>query len=212
MAVFPLKDENPRQNVPLVTWSLIAANVVFFGFQLFGGLDTMTWGMVPQRITADAVSTETYATVFSSMFMHGGLMHLAGNVWFLHIFGDNLEDRIGRFRFLAFYLVCGIGAAVAQIMIDPSSPIPMVGASGAISGILAGYALYFPRAKILSLVVFAVIAIPAFVYIFIWFAMQIYHGMSSRIAGVAWFAHIGGFVAGLLLIAPSWWNRRRVQV
>jgi membrane associated rhomboid family serine protease len=152
----------------------------------------------------------TWITPLTSMFMHGGWMHIIGNMWFLWVFGDNLEDVMGRGRFIGFYLLCGLAAAVGQMLIDPGSRVPMVGASGAISGVLAGYVRLFPHARVLTLVPIFIflqfVELPAFLFIFIWFGLQLLQGFASLgqvgtgQGGVAFFAHIGGFVAGLVLV------------
>ncbi len=153
---------------------------------------------------------------FASMFLHGGWMHLLGNMWFLYLFGDNVEDAMGHARYLVLYLLTGIAATVAHVLLHPSSPIPVVGASGAISGVVGAYFFLFPRARVLTLVpIFFfvdIVLLPAFVYIGLWFLMQFWSGLLAlavpHIGGVAWWAHIGGFVAGLLL-APLMRERRR---
>ena len=142
--------------------------------------------------------------------MHGGWLHLISNMWFLHIFGDNVEDRIGKIRYVGFYLLCGLAAVIAQVIMDPMSQVPMVGASGAIAGVLAGYVSLFPKARILTLVPIFIfiqfVEIPAFFFIFVWFAIQLLGSQASLahvgsgMGGVAFFAHVGGFVAGLLLM------------
>jgi membrane associated rhomboid family serine protease len=166
----------------------------------------MTWGMVPYRLTyrPDLLG---FVTILTSMFMHGGLLHIAGNLWFLRIFGDNVEDNMGPVRFAVFYLLCGTVAAIAQVAINPSSTIPMVGASGAIAGVLAAYLVLYPRARVLTLIpIFVFIQwaeIPAFVFIAVWFIYQFFAGVGSLShggGGVAFWAHIGGFIAGLVLV------------
>jgi membrane associated rhomboid family serine protease len=154
------------------------------------------------RVPLQPSPSPIYFTLLSSMFMHGDLMHLFGNMLYLWIFGDNLEDRLGHIRYAVFYLVCGIIAALAQILSDPNSVIPLVGASGAISGILGGYILLFPRRNVRAIVFFNLIQVPAFVALGIWIGFQVLQGYFARAGegGVAYTAHIGGFVAGLLLI------------
>ncbi|QQR90683.1 MAG: rhomboid family intramembrane serine protease [Myxococcales bacterium] len=211
--MIPLKDRNPTRSKPLLTWALIAANVAVFIYQVSLGphgmeLVVRRWGMVPYFLTQEFY-LESLLRPFTSMFMHGGWLHLIGNMWFLHIFGDNVEDRSGKKRFIWFYLLCGLAAVVAQTAIEPGSKVPMVGASGAISGVLAAYVSLFPGARIFTVVPIFIfiqfIEIPAFFFIFVWFALQLLGGHSalaqagSSMGGVAFFAHIGGFVAGLML-------------
>ncbi|HLC05391.1 MAG TPA: rhomboid family intramembrane serine protease, partial [Anaerolineales bacterium] len=157
-----------------------------------------------------------YGTILTSMFVHGGLFHLAGNMLYLWIFGDNVEDRLGRVRYLLFYLLSGVGAAAAQILSDPHSKIPMVGASGAISGVLGAYLLLYPHARVVTLVFFGwfvrVIEIRALIVLGFWIVVQLVSGLltwGAQVGGVAWFAHVGGFVAGLVMVIPL--RRREAQ-
>ena len=233
---FPYKDDNPRLLVPFVTYTIIALNLIVFFYQMGLGIVagqefTLSFGLIPatftdlprgditiayaqylseaanSRIFLDAVPNSPCLTVFTSMFMHGGMMHLFGNMLFLWIFGDNVEGALGHVKFAGFYILCGIGAAVGQIFIDVNSMVPMIGASGAISGVLAAYMLRYPRARIHTFVflfvIFTTIHVPAFIVIGIWFATQVMSGLSTLGAntggGVAWFAHIGGFITGVLL-------------
>ena len=170
------------------------------------------YGLVPTRISAD-LPGEAF-TVFTSMFMHGGIGHLASNMLFLWIFGDNVEDSIGKARYLAFYLLCGIGAAAAQVLTNTASSAPMVGASGAIAGVLAAYLVLYPRAPITLFVFIFFIALPAWVVIGGWFVMQVLSapgiGASNADSGVAVYAHIGGFLAGVLTIRPAMLGRERI--
>ena len=214
--MFPLSDDNPRQLTPIITWSLVAICVVVFLWQLAlgdaGNRAIYGFGMIPARLFGDAelpVGIPTVAptmTVLTSMFMHGGIMHLGGNMLFLWIFGDNVEDSMGHSRFLVFYLVCGVAAAMTQAWIDPNSEIPMIGASGAISGVLGAYVLLHPRAMIRTFVMLGffitVMHIPAMIVLGIWFAMQFFSATlsSSDVGGVAFWAHVGGFVAGMALV------------
>lgn len=210
--MFPIRDHNPSNRTPVVTWTLIVANVaIFAGYYLTLPDDRMlqhfflTWGLVP----ADA-STLNYLT---SMFLHGGVMHLLGNMLFLWVFGDNLEDQMGHGGFLLFYLACGIAAAAAQVMSAPQSQVPVVGASGAIAGVMGGYLLLFPRARvdilIILVVIFRIIPVPAWIVLTFWFGLQIFQGsmISADQGGVAYWAHAGGFVAGLLMTVPLWQRR-----
>lgn len=210
--MFPIRDHNPSERTPYVTWALIVINVLVFAsyFSLFSderqlGRFFFEWGLVP------AVSApETFVT---AMFLHGGLMHLAGNMLFLWVFGDNLEDQMGHVGFLFFYLAGGLAAAVAQVLSDPSSPVPMVGASGAIAGVMGGYLLLFPRARvdilIILIVFFRIIPVPAWIVLGAWFGIQVVQGSMTPTdqGGVAYWAHAGGFAAGLGLTLPLWMRR-----
>ncbi len=210
--MFPIRDHNPSGRTPHVTRLLIAVNVAVFLSYWFGlpsdlGIARffMAWGLVPARIAAG----EGYATFVTSMFLHGGWMHLIGNMLFLHVFGDNLEDRMGHGRFAGFYLASGVAAALAQIAADPGSVVPMVGASGAIAGVLGGYLLLYPRARVDVLFIFVVFfkiwPIPAWIVLGVWFALQVFSGATTPTdaGGVAYWAHVGGFVAGLVLAIPA---------
>lgn len=218
-AMFPIRDHNPSERTPFVTYFLIAINVLVFlsYWPLFNNEPALAaffdvWAMRPVEITSGA---EPY-TLVTSMFLHGGIMHLAGNMLFLWVFGDNLEDQMGHMPFLAFYLASGIGAAFGQIIADPASPIPMVGASGAIAGVMGGYLLLFPRAKvdllIIIIVFFKIIPIPAWVMLGLWFAFQLFNGVVTATdgGGVAYWAHAGGFVVGAVLTIPLWLRRGAV--
>lgn len=211
--MFPIRDHNPSESQPVVTLTLIAINVVAFliystlftGDAALGGF-YRDWAMIPARISAG----EGYYSLFSSMFIHGGIIHLGGNILFLWIFGDNLEDELGHVGFLVFYLTCGVLASVAQITADPNSLIPTVGASGAIAGVMGGYLLLFPKARVdmlfIFIIIFKVFPMPAWVMLGVWFALQLFSGIGSDISGggVAYWAHAGGFVAGLLFVLPYW--------
>ena len=212
--MIPLRDINPTERRPWLTYTLLAANILVFGYQVSlddeAGRDlVLRLGMVPHHL-GQALSLGSLATPLTSMFLHGDLLHLASNMWFLYVFGDNVEDRLGRPRFIVFYLLCGLCAAIAQIAVDPTSMIPMVGASGAISGVLAAYVWMFPSARVVTLVpVFVLLLVrevPAVFFIVVWFGLQLLSGIGSlstvgtQSGGVAFFAHIGGFVAGLALV------------
>lgn len=214
--MFPIRDHNPSQTTPFVVYALIAANVAAFLMQLpYAGSDAQLmafwrdWAMIPAAVTQGG----EYRGILTSMFLHAGLAHIAGNMLFLWIFGDNLEDQMGHLGFLAFYLLSGIAAALAHILADPSSVVPTVGASGAIAGVMGGYLLLFPRARVdvmvIFIVFFRVFAFPAWVMLGIWFALQIFGGFGSPTegGGVAYWAHAGGFVAGLLFTLPIWLRR-----
>ncbi len=217
--MIPLRDRNPTRRTPIVTWALIGACVAAFALELSmtatGGDRALEsffqrWGAVPAEIT-DALEAGDYlgqATVgmFTSMFLHGGWLHLLGNMLFLWIFGNNVEDRLGSIPFLLFYLVGGVAAALTQVVIDPRSTVPLVGASGAIAAALGAYIVLFPGARILSLVFlgffYQLLEVPAIVVLGFWFVLQLVNGFAAFGAetaqgGVAFFAHIGGFVFGL---------------
>ena len=231
--MLPLKDLNPTRSRPYVTWLLIALNALVFmlelGLDSIGELDSFlfTYGLVPAAFTANPVSFEL-ATVFTSMFLHGGVAHLLGNMLYLWIFGDNIEERLGHGRYLLFYLVGGVAAAAAQIAVDPQSPVPMVGASGAIAAVLGGYLLEYPHAKIRTLLILGYLIrfvhVPAVVVLGFWFLLQFFSGfmalsVTAAGGGVAYFAHIGGFVAGVVLIKlvaagrpkQMYWDGRRFR-
>jgi len=211
--MFPIRDHNPSENQPVVTISLIVINIAAFVIYSTMYADDaalgafyQNWAMTPAHITAG----DGWVTLFSSMFIHGGIMHLAGNMLFLWIFGDNLEDEFGPVGFLLFYLATGLVASAAQIIADPNSLIPTVGASGAIAGVMGGYLLLYPRARVdvllILIIFFKVFPVPAWIILGIWFGMQIIGGFGSDMSGggVAYWAHAGGFVAGLILTLPLW--------
>ena len=217
--MFPLKDDVPTYRVPIVTIGLIAANAAAFLWQLSFGLQhsVLAGGAIPYEILTfqDVGPRDLVAppfTILTSMFLHGGYAHIGGNMWFLWIFGNNVEDALGRGRFLLFYLASGIIAAVSQTFLtaavgDPSaSMVPMVGASGAIAGVLAGYMVLFPRARVLTLIFIIVLVrlvyLPASLFIGFWFAVQLLSAFAGAGAGsgVAFVAHVGGFVAGFVLV------------
>jgi membrane associated rhomboid family serine protease len=214
--MFPIRDHNPSERTPFVVYALIAANVIAFLLELpYMDSDRAIagfwrdWAMIPAAVTQGG---EVHG-IFTSMFLHAGIMHLAGNMLFLWIFGDNLEDQLGHVGFLIFYIAAGVAAALAHIAADPGSVIPTVGASGAIGGVMGGYLLLFPRARVDILVIFIVFfrvfTIPAFVMLGLWFAMQIFSGVStpSSGGGVAYWAHAGGFIAGIAFALPTWLKR-----
>jgi len=206
--MFPLKDTQPSYSRPVVTIGLIVVNVLIFFYEW--SLDEYSrnyliemYGLVPDRLYLRSILT--------SMFLHGSWMHVLGNMWFLWIFGDNVEDTLGHAKYLLFYLLCGIAAAIAHIVFNPGSALPTVGASGAIAGVMGAYIVRFPHSRILTLVfiVFFVTTfeVPAVVMLAYWFLIQLFSGIGSIArthlsegGGVAWFAHVGGFVAGVILI------------
>lgn len=214
--MIPIRDENPTQSVPWVNYLLIAINAAVWLWEVASEHAGTTWlsaayGLVPRRMLAD-VPGEAF-TVLSSMFMHGSWAHIGGNMLFLYIFGDNVEDALGHRRYVVFYLVSGIAAAIAQVAIAPSSTVPMIGASGAIAGVLGGYMVLYPRAPItvinpffpLWLLFGPFFIFPAWLVMGEWFLWNLLPGVASiggDGGGVAFFAHIGGFVAGLLLVRP----------
>jgi membrane associated rhomboid family serine protease len=198
--MLPLGDDNStRRTIPLITYLLIAANFFVFFIELAAG-DTFinTWSFVPAVFQANHFFG--WITVFTSMFMHGGWLHILGNMLYLWIFGDNVEDQLGHGRFLVFYLLCGIAATFAQMALDPSSEIGSLGASGAIAGVLAAYLVLFPRQRVRVLVLNFVIPMPAIIVIGIWFVLQIFSQLGGSSDGVAYMAHIGGFITGLVLV------------
>lgn len=211
--MIPLRDNIPSRRTPILTVGLIAVNVlVYLNQMMLPPQDVVefirVYGLIPLEISSgDLLIPHTvplYATLLTSMFVHGGLFHLGGNMLYLWIFGDNVEDRMGRFKFLIFYLLSGLGAAAAQIWADPASKIPMVGASGAISGVLGAYMFLFPHARVLTLIPLGlfsrVVEIPALVVLGFWIIVQVLNGVMTlgvQTGGVAWLAHVGGFVAGL---------------
>jgi membrane associated rhomboid family serine protease len=202
--LFPFGDDNSsRRTLPVVTYALIALNVLVFTIELnLGGSFIRHWAVVPRQLVANP--SAEIPTIFTSMFMHAGWMHLLGNMLFLWIFGDNVEDRLGPAKFLIFYLVCGIVATLAQVAVSAESSIPNLGASGAISGVLGGYLVLFPKGRVKVLMRGGVVALPAMVVIGLWIVLQLISGIGSftqspQTGGVAYMAHIGGFVAGLAL-------------
>jgi membrane associated rhomboid family serine protease len=213
--VIPLRDVIPSRTTPFVTIALIALNTLVFLYQFSMGAAVndfvLAFGLVPAAFS--------WVTVFTSMFLHGGLLHFGGNMLYLWIFGDNVEDRMGHGRFLAFYLLCGIAAAVAQTFTDPGSTIPMVGASGAIAGVMGAYFVLYPRSRIVTLVpiffFIQIIEVPAIFFLGIWFLMQFVSGVGSIASatggepagGIAFWAHVAGFVAGVTAV----WVFRRPE-
>ncbi|HXG51163.1 MAG TPA: rhomboid family intramembrane serine protease [candidate division Zixibacteria bacterium] len=227
--MFPYRDENETQRTPIVTGTLIALNVVsWIVLQGAGATLPLAWsvcelGLIPGELTASLPVGTTFPMgdglvcgtdpgrqpqhLFTSMFLHGSWMHLLGNMWFLWLFGNNVEDSMGRLRFLVFYLVCGLAAALGQVFADPRSVIPMVGASGAISGVMGAYLVLYPNVRVYALVPLGFfltsVALPAWVMLGYWFLIQFLSGLATfgdQIGGVAFWAHVGGFVAGVALV------------
>jgi membrane associated rhomboid family serine protease len=200
--MLPIGDDNTsRRTFPLVTYVLIALNVLFFFVELSGG-DTFIekWAFVPSRFLANPLGDSL--TLFTSMFMHAGWLHLGGNMLYLWIFGDNVEDRFGHVKFAVFYLLCGLAATFAQLAFGPGSNLPNLGASGAVAGVLGAYILLFPQGRVRVLQGQQVIQVPALIVIGLWIVLQLFSGIGSiastaQTGGVAYMAHIGGFVAGL---------------
>jgi len=217
--MFPLKNLNPRYTFPSATVLLIVVNVLVFLFQLSLGPHgnehlILAFGVVPAKLqwalagTHQVTLADATIPLFTSMFLHGGFLHILGNMWFLWIFGPNVEERVGHFAFLGFYLLCGLGAGLAQAVFSWGSHIPSIGASGAISGVLGAYILFYPSSSILTLVPLFVFwftaRLPAIVFIGIWFVLQFLSGLGSlgmvATGGVAWWAHVSGFLLGMLLV------------
>jgi membrane associated rhomboid family serine protease len=230
--MLPLRDNIPTSRTPYVTYALIIANVLVYFFWQKGGISlgdpsgthylcqVQEWSAVPFEITHNepiplpsqcgADDAPTYLTIFTAMFMHGGLLHLGGNMLFLWIFGNNVEDAMGPVKFLVFYLLAGVAALALQVVIDPSSQVPTLGASGAIAGVLGGYLLLFPRARVVTVIFivffFTILELPALLVLGFWFLQQALFGYfdlaqpSGEGGGVAYFAHIGGFVFGLATV------------
>jgi len=216
--VIPLRDENPPTVTPLVTYGLIAVNVVVFLYEALLGPDLkpfmMAWGFVPRTlsealVTGDRPVLDGVIPLVTSMFLHGGWAHLIGNMWYLLIFGDNVEDLLGHGRFLAFYLVCGVFAALIHYATNANSPVTTVGASGAIAGVLGAYLVAYPRTRVITLVpffpFFQIMALPAVWVLGLWFVYQAFSGVlalgwSPKGTGIAWWAHIGGFAFGWIVM------------
>ena len=212
--MFPLQDMNPTRRTPILTWVLIGINVLVFLWESSLPAEELQrvfsdWSVVPANVTANPFSLETLLDMIRSMFFHGGWAHLGGNMLYLYLFGDNIEDRFGRILYLAMYFISGFVASIAQILIDPNSQIPLVGASGAIAGVLGSYLVLFPRVKVRGIIPIGRVSTmqewPAFAVLAMWFGLQLINGVASLGApnaeggGVAFFAHIGGFVAGAII-------------
>ncbi len=213
--MIPIFDDNPARLTPIFTWSLIVACVAAFVWELSLGKQmdaaVVLYGFTPASLFGGFVpiaglgAVPASVTILTSMFLHGGFLHIAGNMLYLWIFGNNVEDAMGHVRFLVFYLVCGVAAALTLALVDPASRVPMIGASGAISGVLAAYVLLFPRARVTVLVPLIIILYPfrisAIWVVGFWFLLQLFSAAASQPGqpGVAWWAHVGGFAVGLLL-------------
>ena len=221
--MIPLRDVIPSRTTPFITVTLIVVNTLVFlyEFSLGPAIENFVraFGLIPAAFS--------WMTVFTSMFVHGGLLHFGGNMLYLWIFGDNVEDRMGHGRFLSFYLLCGATAALVQTMVNPASPVPMVGASGAIAGVMGAYFVLYPRSRIVTLlpifIFIHIVEVPAIFFLGIWFLMQFLSGVGSLatstgepVGGVAFWAHVAGFVAGLTMVflfrrrerqSVEWWHR-----
>jgi rhomboid family protein len=207
----PLYATVRSRTFPLINMTLILANIAAFLYELRMDPETLkqfifTWGLIPARLLSDP--TVEWRTIFSSMFLHGGWFHIINNMWVLFIFGNNVEAGMGKIRYLFFYLLSGLAAGLLQAYILPSSQMPMIGASGAVAGVLGAYLILFPRSRIASLVpilfIFTIIEIPAMLYLIFWFVSQLYSGLfaiqGGGGSGIAWWAHIGGFLFGVLTV------------
>ena len=223
--MIPLRDTIPSRTAPVVTVALIAVNVIVFLHEAALGpyLDrfVMAYGLVPRRLVfwpGAPLDPVRFLPLVTSMFWHGGWLHLIGNMLYLWIFGDNVEDKLGHFRYLVFYLAAGITAALTQVFLDPTSTVPTIGASGAIAGVLGAYLISFPKSRVLTLIPIIIfpwfVEIPAVVYLAFWFILQLLEGIGqlgapAQAGGVAVWAHVGGFVAGVVLVKLMEPARRR---
>ncbi|HSP16920.1 MAG TPA: rhomboid family intramembrane serine protease [Thermoanaerobaculia bacterium] len=225
--MLPLSDHNPRRSTPYVTYVLVALNVLVFLWEISLGPNLeralIAIAFIPKRLWVPGYLIPSVEMMFVSMFLHGGFLHVGGNMLYLWIFGDNVEDRLGHFRYTVFYLLCGVIAALAHAFANPNSTMPAIGASGAIAGVLGGYLILFPRARVTTLIpIFFFITIreiPAIFVLGFWFVLQLFSGVGSLgvpaaqdVGGVAYFAHIGGFVAGMILVVLMGGTRRRYIV
>jgi membrane associated rhomboid family serine protease len=233
--MIPIRDDQPRFSTPYVTYFLVALNVVVFVFELLigaqgqGALNALVYefGVVPQHVTAALTTpgvslTAAFVPILTSMFLHGSWLHILGNMWVLWIFGDNIEDHLGHFLYLVFYLVCGFAAAFTHILLNAGSNVPTVGASGAIAGVMGAYFVLYPRARVLTLVPLIVFFtfwwLPAWIVLGYWFLIQFFSGAATSVAytnassgGIAFWAHVGGFVMGILLIKLIPQRQRRYR-
>lgn len=226
--MIPLRDENPTRRLPLVTLALLTINVAVFIYELTLMASSTTafqrfiesYAFVPARVFASPLSPWGYITLFTSMFMHAGLLHIGGNMLYLWIFGNNVEDELGRLRFLLFYLVSGVAAAALQGFFGGDPTIPTLGASGAIGGVLGAYVLLFPKSRVLVAIIIIffieLASVPAYFVIGFWFILQLANGVLSLDpnvgqGGVAYLAHVGGFAAGLVMAVPTVLGRRKAR-
>lgn len=221
--MIPIGDDVPGERFPFLTYVLIGLNVLVFLFQLSLPQAELrelilTWGVTPRAVSAWSGDPVVLLTLFTSLFLHGGWFHLIGNMLYLWIFGNNVEDRMGHAGFLLFYLLCGLAASLAEVLLKPGSGFPTIGASGAIAGVLGAYFLLYPKAKVILLVpvflfFFFTVQVPAVVVLGLWFVMQLFSGVSqlgvgTESGGVAYWAHAGGFVAGMVLMPLFRCSRR----
>ena len=227
--MFPIRDDVPRRHAPVITWILILANVAAFAYEFAlpgAELEQLFYlsGLVPRRYADPAWAQEVgfppwdFWPLLTSTFLHAGWLHLLGNVWMLWIFGDNVEDRLGPLRFLIFYALCGVIAGVVQFAANPHSEVPMIGASGAVAGVLGAYFVLYPRARVLTVIPIlfwpVFLEVPAVLVLGFWFVIQFYSGTlalggEAGGGGVAWWAHVGGFLSGILLLAMLDRGKRR---
>ncbi len=214
--MFPLRDNIPSRSICIITILLIILNLYIYYQEILLSDALLTkiikrYGLIPARLTAitaqGSLDFSPYVTLISNLFLHGGWMHVLGNMWYMWVFADNVEDWLGHFRFIIFYLACGVIANITHIVLDPSSTIPTIGASGAVSGILGAYLVLYPKAKVKTLVpifVFlSIFEIPAVIFLGLWFIFQLFSGtaaLHSSGSNIAWWAHIGGFIGGMILI------------
>ncbi len=221
--MIPIGDDVPGERFPFLTYTLIGLNVLVFLFQLslpqadLRGV-ILTWGVIPRELAAWSGQPWVLATLVTSLFLHGGWFHLIGNMLYLWIFGNNVEDRMGHVGFLLFYLLCGIAASLAEVFLKPGSALPTIGASGAIAGVLGAYFLLYPKAKVILLIpvflfFFFTVQVPAVLVLGLWFVMQLFSGVSqlgvsTESGGVAYWAHAGGFIAGMVLMPLFRCSRR----
>jgi len=210
--MLPLYDTVRSRKFPLINLTLVLANVLAFLYELQMDPAALkefifTWGLIPARFLSDP--NTVWTTIFSSMFLHGGWFHIINNMWVLLIFGDNVEAGMGKIRYLIFYLLSGLAAGLLQTYIQPTSSVPMIGASGAVAGVLGAYLILFPRSRIASLVpilfIFTIVEIPAMLFLIFWFVSQLYSGLGAiqggGESGIAWWAHVGGFLFGVLMVS-----------
>ena len=224
--MLPLSDHNPRRTVPVVNTLLIIANVWMFLWEISLGYDAepvlANVAFIPARFWYAPLIGPSFFSILISMFLHGGWMHLGGNMLYLWIFGDNIEDRLGHFPYLIFYIACGFAATLTHAVMNPASRLPSIGASGAIAGVLGAYILLFPRARVTTFIPFFIFftirEIPAIFVLGIWFVLQLFVGVQSfgvaptqEAGGVAYFAHIGGFLAGMAFVAAMGGRRRLLR-
>ena len=217
--MIPIRDTVPCKNFPVVNTLIIVVNIIVYLFQLTLGPELSrflySYGLVPGRYTDSNLSTlfsfsQQLTAPFTFMFLHGSFWHLIANMWSLYIFGDNIEDRLGPFRYLVFYIMCGIASGFSHFFLNFNSPVPVIGASGAIAGVMGAYFVLYPRAKILTLIpIFFIpyfINIPAYIFLGLWFAIQFFNaaGTSADSACIAWWAHIGGFIFGIFMLNLAW--------